>query len=231
MLTTIILMSLLTWLAITIFAISGLLLLNMVKMEGSWEKQYVPVPLSRFGSGCLNAFGWYLQRECTVPVTSVADICRWLKTCDYTHDPHLFQRNDFWQHPQDFEQARQGDCEDHALWAWRRLIELGLEADFVVGYAGLERHAWVTFKYQGKEYLLETTLKYDKMVYLLETTQARYQPDIGVDHRLRTYQYSRQTALSYLFGKVGAWTGPARRGLVPVERGEQDAARGFTEYS
>ena len=219
MVTTIILISLLTWLAVTIISL-GLLMLNMIKMEERWEKKYLPVPLPRFGSGCLHEFEWYLQGESVVPVTSVADICQWLRSCQYVYDPQLFQCNDFWQHPQDFEKARQGDCEDHALWAWRRLIELGLEADFVVGHAGPERHAWVTFNYQGKEYLLETTLKYDKMIYLLETTKNRYRPDIGVDRQLRTYQYRRQSALSYLLTRVGVWTGPAQRELVPVEWGE-----------
>ena len=38
MVTTIILISLLTWLAVTILAL-GLLLLNMIKMEQRWEKK------------------------------------------------------------------------------------------------------------------------------------------------------------------------------------------------
>lgn len=212
----IVLVSLTTWLGL-IFLIMGLLLAHSIKLKDRREKKYKAIPLVQFGSGSIHEFSRYLERQSDASITSVEDICRWLQTCEYVRDPHLFQQNDFWQHPLDFEQHRRGDCEDHALWAWRKLIELGLEADFVVGHAGPERHAWVTFKQQGKEYLLETTLKYDKMVYLLETTQPSYRPDIGVDRHLRTYQYCDQTILSYLLVQAEAWatnlaTGAAKQG-------------------
>src|SRR5690348_3236184 len=46
--------------------------------------------------------------------------------CEYVRDP--VHERDFWQHPKTFEQLRKGDCEDHALWAWRKLTELGISA-------------------------------------------------------------------------------------------------------
>jgi predicted transglutaminase-like cysteine proteinase len=192
------------WLGL-ITLIIGLLLTGSVKLKEQQEKKYKAIPLNQFGSGSIHEFSRYLEGESSARVTSIEDICRWLQACEYVRDPYLFQQNDFWQHPMEFEQHRRGDCEDHALWAWRKLIELGLEADFVVGHTRTERHAWVTFKHQGQEYLLETTLKYDKMVYLLETTQQNYRPDIGVDRYLRTYQYCDQTVFSYLLAQVKAW--------------------------
>ena len=79
-----------------------------------------------------------------------------LKACQYAEDKTLFDKADFWQHPVDFEQKRQGDCEDFSLWAWRKLCEMGINAEFVTGE---ERkgggHAWVTFELDGQEFLLE----------------------------------------------------------------------------
>jgi hypothetical protein len=45
----------------------------------------------------------------------------------------LFGEADFWQHPSTFERLRTGDCEDFAVWAWRKLIELGYDVDLVAG--------------------------------------------------------------------------------------------------
>src|SRR5690348_9858416 len=81
--------------------------------------------------------------------------------CEYVRDP--VHERDYWQHPKTFEQLRKGDCEDHALWAWRKLTELGLPAEFYVGRwrTGKEAqpgfHAWVVFQDGGIQYLLEAT--------------------------------------------------------------------------
>ena len=67
-------------------------------------------------------------------VKSLQEICEWLVGCDYADDEAFFNEPDFWQHPVMFEQTRKGDCEDHALWAWRKLVELGFEAELVRGH-------------------------------------------------------------------------------------------------
>src|SRR5205085_1473130 len=68
-------------------------------------------------------FAWYFEGQSAVTVGSVDDVCEWLLECEYVHDPELFHEPDFWQHPRTFERLRKGDCEDHALWAWRKLVE------------------------------------------------------------------------------------------------------------
>jgi len=71
-----------------------------------------------------------LRGQSTVCVNDIAAICEWLADCEYVRDP--VHERDFWQHPKTFEQLRKGDCEDHALWAWRKLTELGIPAEFYV---------------------------------------------------------------------------------------------------
>ena len=62
-------------------------------------------------------------------------------------------------HPRTFT-GPQGDCK-HALWAWRKLIELGHPAEFFVGQwlegggAHHDCHAWVVFEQDGERFLLE----------------------------------------------------------------------------
>ena len=73
------------------------------------------------------------SRAQSVPVQSIDDIVAWLQSCEYVTDLDLFHERDFWQHPGTFERLRRGDCEDFALWAWRKLAEVGIDAEFCVG--------------------------------------------------------------------------------------------------
>jgi predicted transglutaminase-like cysteine proteinase len=41
-----------------------------------------------------------------------------------------FNRSHEREHPGAFERRRRGDCEDFALWAWRKLAEVGVDAEF-----------------------------------------------------------------------------------------------------
>ncbi len=150
----------------------------------------------QFGPGSINAFTWYFEGQSQVNVSSIMDICNWLRACQYTHDQKLFMKHDFWQHPLTFEQIRMGDCEDHALWAWRKLVELGLKTEFVVGDTKQERHAWVVFTWKdGKEYLFETTTKQGQMIHPLMTTNTHYYPELSIDHNLKTYRYKKASLL------------------------------------
>lgn len=63
-------------------------------------------------------------------------------------------------HPTDFEQKRAGDCEDHALWAWRVLHELGHDVRLMLGQQGREGHAWVQLYDEASSRIMETTAKY-----------------------------------------------------------------------
>ena len=91
------------------------------------------VPASAFGPGSQRPFAEYFEGESRVPVGSIDGIVAWLQTCEYVTDLELFHQPDVWLHPGAFERLRRGDCEDFALWAWRKLAEIGIDAEFCVG--------------------------------------------------------------------------------------------------
>jgi hypothetical protein len=112
-------------------------------------------------------------------------------------DDELFNETDFWQHPRTFEHLRKGDCEDHALWAWRKLIELGYPAEFFVGQwsAGGDDphgcHAWVVFERDGERYLLEAVDKdRGSMIRPVRDVRAEYSPHFSVDAQLTMHSYA-----------------------------------------
>ena len=101
--------------------------------ESAWEGVPMRVPARLFGPGSEQPFAQYFEGESGVPVESIDDIVAWLQSCEYVTDLEQFNQRDFWQHPRAFEQLRRGDCEDFALWAWRKLAEVGIDAEFCVG--------------------------------------------------------------------------------------------------
>jgi hypothetical protein len=161
-----------------------------------WLRSPQRVPLKSFGRGSVHPFSWYFEGESAISVASVDEICAWLLECEYLRDPELFHEADFWQHPATFERLRRGDCEDHALWAWRKLVELGLEAELVSGrWAGTDgkpiSHVWVRFRQDGRDYIFEAvSRKRDRMVRPLDDARAEYIPHAGVDGKLRSYGYA-----------------------------------------
>ena len=163
----------------------------------TFEKEPVAVHHTQFGAGSRRPFSHYLEGKSRVSVQSVEDICRWLQQCDYVSDTELFNQRDVWQHPGEFEKLKKGDCEDHALWAWRKLKELNIPAEFVVGRmrwgdsrngASQSAHAWVAFQENGRRFILETTQK-RQLVYPLEEIQERYHPWFSVDAEMQTYKF------------------------------------------
>jgi hypothetical protein len=107
-------------------------------------------------------FRWYLSGETVVKPETLADMCDWLGRCKYVADQQLFQVRDFWQHPVTFEQTRMGDCEDFALWSWRRLLELKIPASLYVGHLTATadptvNHAWVVYRYRRDTWVFEPT--------------------------------------------------------------------------
>ena len=109
-------------------------------------------------------------------------------------DSELFQARDFWQHPGAFERLRRGDCEDFALWAWRKLAEIGIDAEFCVGRvidddrAAIDRqHAWVVYCVEGTAYLFEPAARTPaRMIRPLEEAMGEYVPHFAVNHRFET---------------------------------------------
>ena len=161
-----------------------------------WERIEQALPLRSYGSGARFEFAWYFDGDSAIAVASLDDVRAWLAECEYVTDPHLFQEGDFWQHPRTFEQLRKGDCEDHAIWAWRKLLDLGYDADLVVGRClpwkpGEGRHAWVVFRdAEGAEYLFETVAKGEGAIRPLGEVRERYLPEVGVARDRRRFAYS-----------------------------------------
>lgn len=148
------------------------------------------------GPAARHDWGWYFEGESSVVAATLDQVHAWLQGCEYRSDVELFQERDFWQHPRTFEQLRKGDCEDFALWAWRRLLELGYEAYFVMGRyleeseAASGRHAWVVFRRDGQSYVYEPTKReLPQAVQLLDLVRQRYIPEFGVGPDRRGFAY------------------------------------------
>ena len=165
------------------------MLIRYVPVDDPWEPvTSLLVTPQIFGAGSLRMFRWYFEGESTVQVRTLDDVCEWLAECQYLSDDHLFNEADFWQHPRAFEHLRKGDCEDHALWAWRKLVEMGHRAEFFVGQwfegGGDEhaRHAWVVFEQDGQRFVLEPIIKNETpMVLPLREVCTHYAPHFSVD--------------------------------------------------
>lgn len=161
-----------------------------------WKRTEEHIPAKDFGSASIHAWPWYFEGHSKVDASSPKDVVDWLRGCKYVGDSVLFHERDFWQHPVTFESMRKGDCEDHALWAWRKLKEIGIAAEFVCGRsgpsgaAGNHAHAWVHFDLGGQRYLMETVADArHRMTFPLDEVRQRYCPAYSVDTEFKTYRY------------------------------------------
>jgi transglutaminase-like putative cysteine protease len=158
----------------------------------------MPVPARAFGPGSRQPFAEYFEGESCVRVTSIDDIVAWLQTCEYVTDVELFHERDVWQHPRSFEERRRGDCEDFALWAWRKLAEIGIDAEFCVGRViGGDRpeidrqHAWVVYCVGGTAFLFEPAARTpSRMIRPLADAMDEYVPHFAVNHRFETNAFA-----------------------------------------
>ncbi len=156
-----------------------------------WDRIHLTCAPGAFGAGSTRSFSDYFQGRSRVPARSFDEVCAWLLDCECLSDQALFFQEDFWQHPLTFEQIRKGDCEDHALWAWRKLGELGIPARFTAGRWNGVAHAWILLDRADGVHLFETTSKTRPLVHPLDAgTRARYCPALSVDQGFRTYVYA-----------------------------------------
>lgn len=170
--------------------------LRVVPSDDPWERLLVTPPLHEYGSGARLDFARYLTGKSIVTVNSLEEIQEWLRGCQYQNDETLFNERDFWQHPNTFERQRAGDCEDFGIWAWRKLIELDVDADLVAGYclndgelAG--RHVWIVYRKEGAEYVFEPTRRTaERAVRPLREVRNQYFPEFGVDRHAKRFAYS-----------------------------------------
>ncbi len=125
--------------------------------------------------------GRFLSQPLQHPCSNFAEMRRFLAGCRYVSDENQFGRKDYWQPPEQFEEGKKGDCDDFSLWAWRQLIQMGYETRFVTGMVGRYRegHAWVTFKKDGKYFLLEP-LSWPVGLWQPRLSIIRYKPKFSV---------------------------------------------------
>ena len=171
-------------------------------IDDPWERLGTEPMLRMYGSGARLDFSAYLKGDTLVVVTSLEEIQDWLLGCRYEHDEVLFGEADFWQHPSTFERLRAGDCEDYAVWAWRKLIELGHDVDLVAGWCVREgeldgRHAWLLLRRDGVEFLFEPVARdRERMLRPLAEVRESYVPQFGVDRHAKRFAFS-----GYLLGE------------------------------
>jgi len=162
--------------------------------ESAWERVTIRVPPSVFGPGSRQPFAEYFEGASGVRVQSIDDIVAWLQTCEYVSDLEQFQERDVWQHPGAFEERRRGDCEDFALWAWRKLAEIGVDAELCVGRVICadqpevdRQHAWVVYRDSGTAFLFEPAARTPaRMIRPLVDAMAEYVPHFAVNHQFDT---------------------------------------------
>ena len=124
------------------------------------------------------------------------EIRAFLRTCRYVSDQKQFGLKDHWMPPAQFEEVKQGDCDDFALWAWRQLLNLGYNARFVVGKAGRygEGHAWVAFRNADGVFIVEPLAARYRTFARLEALS--YHPAISVeftDSQVKYFDHPKRT--------------------------------------
>ena len=169
-------------------------LIRAIPVADPWEELSVSLALHHYADGLRDDFPVYLRGPTNVQVSSVDDIKEWLLGCSYKSDREQFGR-EYWPHLLEFEERRVGDCDDYAIWAWRKLVDLGLDARLVVGKClpiedPLIGHVWVVYRDTDRFYLFDGTASRAGMIRPLEDARGEYRPEYGVDRGGRRYAYA-----------------------------------------
>jgi hypothetical protein len=194
-------------------------LLRLVPEGDRWERLTIDVPLAYHGAAGAHDFTDYLGGASGVPAASLEDIETWLRGCTYEPDPN---RPDDWRWlPSEFEAHKSGNCLDHALWAWRKLLDLGYQAELVVGRDGAwapvaSRHAWVVFERGGRRYILDATVKSEGSAMVRPATDGDdgYWPDFGVGASGERFVYGGYWRT--LRAQVDAWWASRTKRSAPA---------------
>jgi len=124
------------------------------------EEQWVGIHRRNANLGNTHPWNRYFNKPLNTHPKTLADIEAFLISCKYRSDRITRSQSDFWEPPDIFEKRKTGDCEDHAIWVWRHLDDLGYKARLVLGKCK-RWHAWVHIFTNGRAYLLEATQKHN----------------------------------------------------------------------
>jgi transglutaminase superfamily protein len=146
--------------------------------------------------------GRYISHPLAINCESIDEVRQFLRGCRQVSDKELFDKDDYWQPPEDFERMKKGDCEDFAFWTWRQFMDLGFDARVVFGRVGRygAGHAWVQFVQDGKCFIVEPTRAFLGASFPRLTTLS-YQPKYSVawDGEKLTYFAHQNMALQTSF--------------------------------
>lgn len=184
--------------------------LDPKRYDAEGKKTFRPASRKRSGFRPTFPMGRYVSQPLSLQCATLEEMAAFLLTCKYVSDEEQFDQEDYWAPPEHFESTREGDCDDHALWAWRQLMGMGYRARFVVGESGRYGvgHAWVTFEVEGRHYLCEALVA-GVGTSLPRLSGIRYKPSTSVEwngKKLSYFKHENQThpfTLSEVF-KLGA---------------------------
>jgi hypothetical protein len=147
--------------------------------------------------------GRYVSQPLRVHCQSIADVREFLTHCKPVSDKELFDKEDYWQPPDEFEKRKKGDCEDFSFWTWRQFLDLGYDARVVFGQHGRYGigHAWVQFDENGSCFLVEPqACRLGAVLPKLSTLRYRPQYSVAWDgEKLTYYQHSTRSSQASIF--------------------------------
>ena len=134
--------------------------------------------------------GRYVGHSLTLQCKNLEEMRQFLRTCRWVSDDDLFGKDEYWQPPDEFEKRKAGDCEDFALWTWRQLLGMGLDARVVFGTHGRYGigHAWVEYFQDGKCFLLEPQCRNLGMA-MPRLSTLNFEPKLSVSWDGKTIRY------------------------------------------
>lgn len=163
--------------------------LQKLLRDDPFARGYGAAPGPRLPKSLASSFEEYLRARLRNACAGPEDVVVFLRECRYRRDAEAFGREEVWLHPEDFERLREGDCEDHALWAWVQLVRAGRDARFTAGVHESRGHAWVTL-YDGRAVTVCETTARRSGKYLLNPGDA-YRPWWSVDREVRFFWHRR----------------------------------------
>ena len=137
---------------------------RLVGRESPWERVAMRVPASAFGPGLAAAVRRGTSRARARVRVGIHRRHRGVAADLRIRRPtsSCFASGTSGSIPAIFEKLKRGDCEDFALWAWRKLAEIGIDAEFCVGRVICDdrpeidrQHAWVVYRVNGTAFLFE----------------------------------------------------------------------------
>ena len=131
---------------------------------------YIPI-LLLFVTGCVttnsNLHNMWKTTQSTPYDKKYEKILKYLEKAQnfsYISDQKHFNKEDYWQNPDEIEISKAGDCEDKSLWLYSKLIEEGYtDIRLVIGKYAVDNtntHVWVEWYNDGDIFILDGTQNY-----------------------------------------------------------------------